>query len=75
MINSDQMKHTYDSKGCPNNHISTQCTPPLWRQRRRVFSHANGHRGVECHPAVDFPKHLALVVVFRSWLLQALEKE
>ena len=27
MINSDKMKHTCHSKGCPNSHINTQCSP------------------------------------------------
>ena len=35
-----------------------QCIP-LWQQRRRVLSHANGHKGAECHPAIDCPKHRA----------------
>ena len=40
---------------------------PLWRQRRRVFSHANGHKGDECHPAIDFTKQLAAVVAIRPF--------
>ena len=27
-----------------------------------MFSHANGHKGAECHPAIDCPKHLVPVV-------------
>ena len=27
ITNSDQFKHTCHSKGCPNSHINTQCTP------------------------------------------------
>ena len=64
MPNSDQMKHTCHSRGCPNSHINTQCSP-FWRQCRRVFSHANGHKGAECHPAIDCTKHLALVIFGR----------
>ena len=44
ITNSDQMKHTCHSKGCPNSHINTQCSP-----RWRVCNHANGHNGAECH--------------------------
>ena len=61
MINSDQKKHTCHSTGCPNSHINTECTP-LWQQCRHVFSHANGHKGAECHPVIDCPKHFAPVV-------------
>ena len=43
---------------CPNSHINTQFTH-LWQQHRCVFSHANGHKGAECHPVIDCPKHLA----------------
>ena len=67
MINYHQMKHTCHSKGCPNSHISTQYNF-LWQQRRRVFSHANGHKGAECHPAIDCPKYLAPVVAIRPFL-------
>ena len=44
--NSGHMKHTFYSKGCPNSHINTQCSPP-WRQRRCIFSHANGQKGAD----------------------------
>ena len=27
-----------------------------------IFSHANSHKGAECHPVIYCPKHLALVV-------------
>ena len=33
----------------------------------RVFSHVNSHKGAECHPAIDCPKHLAAVVAIRSF--------
>ena len=61
--NSDQMKHTCHSKGCPNSYINTQCSPFLWLCRH-AFLHANGHKGTECHHAIDCPKCLAPVVQF-----------
>ena len=36
---------------------------------------ACSHKGAECHPATDFPKHLAPIVAIRQWLWQALEKK
>ena len=67
ITNSGQMKHTCHSKGRPNNHINTQCSP-LWRQRRRVFPHINGNEGAEWHPAIDCPKHLSSVdAINRLW--------
>ena len=66
MINSYQTKHTRHGKGCLNSYINTQCRP-LWWQRRHVFSHANGHKGAECHPATDCPKHLAPIVPIRPF--------
>ena len=71
--NSDQMKYTYYRKGCPNSHINTQCSSH-WHQRRRVFSHENGHKDIECHSAIDCPKHLTPAVGIRQWLWQALVK-
>ena len=74
MINSDQMKHTYYSKGVtqqPHQYI----VYPIWQQSRLVFAYTNGHKGAECHPAIDCPKHLAPVVAIRQWLWQVLEKE
>ena len=56
------MKHTCHSKGCPNSHINTLCML-LWRQRRRVISHANGHKGAECHPTIHCPRHLVLIAI------------
>ena len=64
------MKHTGHSKGCPHSH-NTQCSP-LWQQRRRVFSYANGQKGAECHPAIDCPKNLVPIVAIRQWLWHAL---
>ena len=63
MIHLDQMKHTCHNKGCPNSPISTQCSPH-WLQRRRVFSSAKDHNGAECYPAIDCPKHRALLSQF-----------
>ena len=60
ITNSDQMKHSCHSKGCPNSHSNTQCSP-LWQQSSRVFSHAN------CHTAIESPKHLAPVVAIRPF--------
>ena len=48
-----------------------QTVTSIHRQRRRVFSHANGHKGA----AIDCPKHLAPVVALRQWLWQALSKK
>ena len=67
IINSNQMKHTCHSKGCPKPHINTQLTTSLLRQRRRVFSHTNGNKGAECHPVIDCPKNLAPVAAIRSF--------
>ena len=61
ITNSDHMKHTCHSMGCPNSHINTQYSP-LKRPCRSVFSHANSHKGAECHPVIDCPKHLAPVI-------------
>ena len=47
----------------------------LWQQRRHVLLHANGRKGAECHPAIDFPKRLAPVVTIQQSLWQPLEKE
>ena len=73
MINLQLRKHNCHSKGCPNSHINTQCTS-FWRPCRHVFSHANGHKGAECHLVIDCPKRLASVVAIRQWSWQALEK-
>ena len=51
--------------GCSHSHINTQCSPS--GGTRRIFSHANGHKGTECHPAIDCPKHLAPVVAIRPF--------
>ena len=67
------MKHTRHSKGCPNSNINTQCRP-LWRQCRWVLSHANCHKGAECHPVIDCPKNLAPVVAIQKLLWQVMEK-
>ena len=72
MISSDQMKHACHIKGSPHSHFNTQCTPIYW-QRGRVFSHANGHEGGEWHPAIDCPKHLAPCVALWQWLWEALK--
>ena len=64
IINSDQMKYT--RKGCPNSHINTQYSP-LWRQRRRVFSQANSHKGAKCRLEIDCTKHLAPVDAIRPF--------
>ena len=50
----------------PKQSIHIQCNP-FWRQRSRVFSHANGHKGTECHPAIDCPKHFAAVVAIQPF--------
>ena len=68
------MKHICHSKGCSNSHVNTQCSL-IWQQYRHVFSYANSHKGAECHPVIDHPKHLAPVVTIRQWLWQALLKE
>ena len=68
------MKHICHSMSCPNSHIYTQYDPFLV-QRRRVFSHGNGHKVAECHSAIDCLKHLAPVVAIEQWLWQVLEKE
>ena len=65
ITNSDQIKRSCHSKGCPNSHKNTQYNL-LWRQRRRVFSHVNGHNGAECHTSIDYPTHLAPVVAVRN---------
>ena len=44
--------------------MNTQCTR-LLHQRRRIFSHANGHKGAECHPVMDCLKHVAPVIAIR----------
>ena len=73
ITNSDQMKHTCHSKECSNSHINKQCLP-LWRHRRRVFSHANCHKVIQCHPAIDFPTHLAPVIAIRRWFADSRER-
>ena len=66
-------QHSCHSKGYPK--VTSIHNVPLWRQRRRIFSHSDGHKSAECHPAIDFSKHLVPVVAIRLWLWQALENE
>ena len=40
---------------------------PLWWQCRHAFSHTSGHKGAECHPAIDCLNHLAPVVTIRPF--------
>ena len=72
--NSDQMKHIYHNKWCPNSHNNIECIP-LWQHCRHVFSRAKGHKDAKWHPVIDCSKNTASIVAVRQWLLQALEKE
>ena len=81
-LSQDDIRHLYNrlhgrihscvaDRGVSKQSHQYKCTP-IWQTRRRVFSHANGHEGAECHPSIDCPKHLVPFVVIRQWLWQAL---
>ena len=65
ITNSDQVKHTRHSKGCPNTHINTQCTPS--GGNAGMYSCMQTVKGVECLPAIDCLKHLAPVVAIQPF--------
>ena len=63
MTNSEQMQHTVTVRGA-RTVISIHSVATL-AETQACILHANGHRGAECNPAINCPKHVAPVAAIR----------